>query len=481
MVAQLLALLLALSPVAPAQERESLEAFLIERMRANEAPGMSYALVRRDELVASGAWGTDGNGRPMTPRTPVGFGSVAKPITAVGILRLVGTGTVGLDDPVVEHLPWFRLADQDHARRITVRHLVEQTSGLPPSEGYARSDLDDNAPGALRRWVESLADVTPNAAPGERHQYNPANANILGAMAEEVTGLSFADFMAREVFGPLDMTDAIADAATAAESLPPGHEYYLGGVRTAPARFDTSGVPYGYSAGSVTDLAHLAMPLIGDGRFDGRQVLSPDLVRDIPHSGPTAAGGHYGLGWRTHTLDPVGTTIVWHAGAVPGYHTALITAPDEGWAIAVQQNVWSPLVDEQLNAAAFGALTIALGGTPDPVEESSTRTMVLVGLGVLVLVLAGGLGLGVWRLVGRRRATARRAWLAGAGWIVLGALSAVGVGVWLPGVAGLTLWHLLRFMPDIGQFAVVVVALGSALVVARLALLVVQLRGRRPG
>ena len=76
--------------------------------------------------------------------------------------------------------------------------------------------------------------------------------------------------------------------------------------------------------------------------------------------------------------------IVWHAGAVSGYHTALVTAPDEGWAVAVQQNVWSPLADEQLNAAAFGALTIALGGTPGAVAESPTQTLVLAGLAALV-------------------------------------------------------------------------------------------------
>jgi CubicO group peptidase (beta-lactamase class C family) len=461
-----------------AQPAGDVAEFLAERMAAVEAPGLSYALVNRDRIVSSGAWGTDGHGRPMTTHTPVGFGSVAKPVTAVAVMRLVDAGTVGLDDPVVEHLPWFRLADQEHAGRITVRHLLEQTSGLAPDDGFARSDLGDNEPGALRRWVVSLSGVGPNAAPGERHQYNPANAQILGAMVEEVSGLTFAEYLDREVFGPLDMADAVADGPTAAEELPPGHEFYFGGVRVSDAEFDTSGVPYGYLAGSVTDLAHLAMVHTDDGRFHGGEVLSEQAVRDLRRGGPRAGVGHYGLGWRIGALDTVDTEIVWHAGASPGYHTVLITAPDTGWAVAVQQNVWSPLVDEQLNAAAFGALTIALGGTPDPPADSSTGTLLLVGMGALVLVLVAGIGWTVRRAVRRR---SHRPWLGAVGWGGFGAVAALGVGLWLPGTAGLTLRHVLLFMPDVGQLSFAVVVLGSALVLARLALLPLELRRRRAG
>ncbi|WP_291415030.1 serine hydrolase [Actinophytocola sp.] len=463
--------LLAVTP-APAPVPD-IEDFLVERMHANQAPGLSYALVHGDRVVRSGAWGTDGYGRPMTPHTPVGFGSVAKPVTAIAVLRLVDAGRIGLDDPVVRHLPWFRLADQDAAREITVRHLLELTSGISARDGYDRSDIDDNAPGAIRRWVAGLADVTPAAAPGERHQYSPANAVIAGALLEEVSGLSFSDYVRREVFAPLDMADGVADVHDA-ERMPPGHEFYFGGVRTAARTFDMSGLPYGYLAGSATDLAHLAILQTDAGRFGDEQVLDPGTIAELQRGGPEAAGARYGLGWRVGTLD--GTRIVWHAGAVTGYHSAVLTAPDEGWAVAVQQNVYSPLHDEALNSAAFGALTIALGGTPGPAPESSTTMVGLAGMGALALTLAGGLVWTVWRF--RRCATGRRAVLATAGWVALGALSALAVGLWLPAAMDLRLRHIVRFMPDVGLLAIVVVVLGAALAVARLATLVVELRRR---
>jgi CubicO group peptidase (beta-lactamase class C family) len=460
--------------VSADRDMRGLAAFLRERMRATRTPGLSYALVDGDEVVASGAWGSDGFGRPMTPRTPVGFGSVSKPVTATAVLRLVGSGTVGLDDPVIGHLPWFRLADQDHAERITVRHLLEQTSGIPARDGYLRADRGDNAPHAIRRWVQELADVEPTAAPGERHQYSPANATVLAAMIEEVTVLSFSDYLRREVFTPLEMADAVADARDA-QRMPSGHEYYFGTVRESERIFDTSGLAYGYLAGSVTDLAHLAVPLLDHGRYRNTRFLAENTVAAMRHGGPRATCGRYPLGWRTCVLKTVGTPIVWHAGAVPGYHSVLIAAPRAGWAIAVQQNVSSPLHDEALNHAAFGALTIALGGTPAPPPGDSTRTLVLAGLGGLVALLVGGLALTVRRLTNRG---ARRTWVAAVGWGGSGLLAAVAAGL-LPGMLDLRLGQVVRFMPDVGHLVITIIALGTLLAAGRLAAALLEWRFRR--
>ncbi|HEU5469679.1 MAG TPA: serine hydrolase [Actinophytocola sp.] len=477
-------LVLSSMPVVAAQPAEPdatrIEAFLTGRMRANEVPGLAYALVHRDRVVRSGAWGVDGWGRPMTPRTPMGFGSVSKPVTATAIMRLVDTGRVRLDDPVVRQLPWLRLAEPDTAGKITVRHLLEQTSGISPRDGYARSDRDDNAPGGIRRWVGDLASAHPTAQPGQLHQYSPANAMILAALAEQVTGLSFADFLHRELFAPLDMADTITDAHKA-ERMPPGHEYYFGSVRRAPKTFDTSGVPYGYLAGSVTDLAHLAILHTNAGRYRGTAVLSQRAIAQLHRPGPVAAGGHYGPGWRIGTLNAVGTRIVWHAGAVTGYHTLVITAPDRGWAVAVQQNAWSFLHDAALNAAGFGALTLALGGEPDPPTPPSA-TLPLLALGAVILILAVGLAVTAHRLL--RPARSRRSWptvLGATTGAMAGLMSAVGLGWWLPHAFDLDLRHILRFQPDLGHLTIAIITLGLALTATATALLIRTLLTRHSG
>ncbi|HET9138383.1 serine hydrolase domain-containing protein, partial [Actinophytocola sp.] len=292
-----------------------------------------------------------------------------------------------------------------------------------------------------------------------------------------------AEFLRRELLAPLDMADSIADLP-AAQRMPPGHEYYFGRVRRAPRTFDTSGLPYGYLAGSVTDLAHLAILHTDAGRYHGEQVLSEDAVAGLHRPGPPAAGGHYGPGWRIGTLGPVGARIVWHAGAITGYHTIMIAAPDAGWAVAVQQNAWSPLRDGSLNAAGFGVLTLALGGTPDPPPPASATTP-LLGLGAVILILTAGLILTARRLV-RRASNTHRTWpvLLGAGTAAAaGLLCATGAGLWLPHTVDLDLRHILRFLPDIGHLTITVIILGLALTATATALLVqtlLRLRSRRP-
>ncbi|WP_156757764.1 serine hydrolase domain-containing protein [Actinokineospora pegani] len=421
MVAVLLAGLLALA---------SPEAVLRDDQRA---PGLSYALVQGDQVVEEGAWGVDGDGEPMTPRTPGGFGSVSKSITAFAVLRLVEAGRVGLDDPVVRHVPWFRLAE--HTQQVTVRHLLQQTSGISGADGYARSDIQDNAPGAIRRWVEGLAEVTPAAEPGQRHQYSPANAVIAGAVIEAVTGNSFSDVVRDEVFTPLAMADGIAGP----DPMPPGHERYFGQTRPADRVFDTSGLPYGYLGGSAVDLAHLAVPLLGDGGY-----LRQETIAELRE------GGGYGLGWRVGDLD--GTRVVWHAGAVSGYHSIVIAAPDKGWAIAVQQNMYAPFLDEAMNTTAFNALRVVLGGEPEPVPGDPTPWYLAALAGIAALLLAGL----VWTVKRRRAALVT---------VPVGVVAALGGGWWLPASFDLELRHILVFMPDLGQLVVAVAALGGVLAV----------------
>ena len=75
-------------------------------------------------------------GEAPTPQTPFFIGSLTKSITALAVMQLVEAGKVELDAPVQRYLPWFRVADPQASAQMTVRHLLNQTSGLPlwPSE-----------------------------------------------------------------------------------------------------------------------------------------------------------------------------------------------------------------------------------------------------------------------------------------------------------------------------------------------------------
>ena len=77
----------------------------------------------------------DSSGRVVSPETPFIIGSLSKSVTALAIMQLVEAREVELDAPVQRYIPWFRVADESASARITVRHLLNETSGLSTKQG----------------------------------------------------------------------------------------------------------------------------------------------------------------------------------------------------------------------------------------------------------------------------------------------------------------------------------------------------------
>jgi CubicO group peptidase (beta-lactamase class C family) len=480
----------AVQRVASADELAAGEDYLRAYQEQIKAPGLAYAVVRGDEVLRRGAWGVDGDGRPITTQTPFMLGSTSKSFTALAVAQLVEAGRVGLDTAASEYLPWLRLGDVDTARTVTVRQLLTHTSGLPQVWSTDLTDRYDNRPGGLARSVRDLATVRPIAAVGQTHEYSDANYMILGALVESVAGDTFAGYLRRHVLGPLRMTHSAATADEArAVGLPPGHRYHLGRPQRFATPFDTAGVPYGFLAASLDDMSHYAIAQLGGGRYGNTRILGPESTKQM-HTGTVATGaGTYGFGWRNSTLDGIGTRIVWHAGATPNFFTHLVLAPESDLAVIIMTNVYGLQMDAPLSAGAFNLARILHGGTPAAAAtEDPIHNRVLTGLLGLAAVLLTVLGWSWVRHVRRRRHRSARPARSRAGTIAattawVGGCAAVAAGAaWqLPsfwegaGLAKLRLWA-----PDIGHAVGVVVALSAALALTRLGIGVAALVANRP-
>ena len=98
------------------------------------------------------------DGRAVTPQTPFMIGSVTKSFTALAIMQLVEAGQVELDVPVQTYLPWFRVADPQASAQITLRHLLNQTSGFSKGSGVQELMASDLSDAAIEAAVRRLAD-----------------------------------------------------------------------------------------------------------------------------------------------------------------------------------------------------------------------------------------------------------------------------------------------------------------------------------
>jgi CubicO group peptidase (beta-lactamase class C family) len=285
---------------------QTVDSFLQTQVKANHIPGLAVAIVQGDQVIFSKGYGEAAPGEPVTPQTQFYIGSVTKSFTALAALQLVGQGKLDLDAPVQQYLPWFQVADPDVSSKITVRNLLNHTSGLsevgdPNATAYTSS---------LEEQVRLLKNVRPNAAVGTRFQYYNQNYRILGLLIETVSGQSYADYLRANVFAPLRMTDTTANPAEARE-LAQGYSRVFGFPLPRQQRFVPGALPSGYLISSANDMARFLIAQIHNRQADGEPMLTPELLAAM-RTPPPGIDSEYGMGWL---VAENGNTLA-HGGSV---------------------------------------------------------------------------------------------------------------------------------------------------------------------
>lgn len=433
-------------------------------------PGASLALVYQGELVHQNQWGItgrsgkDGSVERITAQTPFIVGSNSKALTAYGLMTLVQDGAVSLDDPVQKHLPWFSPGDGSAASSITLEQLISHTSGLGAYDGYRLSDRHTVAPEALQEMVRALSQVDLIGEPGAAYEYSPANYAVLGAVIEQVSGLSFADFMQTRVFDPLGMGRASAHYDDAkANGWRPGYRAWLDRPVAHAELFDSAGAPYGYMAATAEDMARFLIAL------QRPEILSAEhtqaLLEPLVERGNNS---YYGHGWRIYRND--GYRKVWHSGSTADFRSEVLLLPDAGWAAVLLTNRNNGLESHRLTQVFLGVERLFNGDEPIAI----TRTTPVGRLFFYGLTLAALLVL-IVLFLRRRRGPARRRvpWVAAA---LLLATLGVSLVPAVPYVAGMPLRTLQLFVPDI--FLLMLVAAGALLASAVLAARLCFSRGK---
>lgn len=363
---------------ASAQPQDTAVSHLREELAGG--PPSSYALVAADGTVTTGAVGSD-----VTPQSPFLLGSLSKSFTAMAVMQLVEAGKVGLDTPITAYLPWFRTAGSNDP--ITVRQLLNQTSGLPTEAGTV--DLYEPET-TLEQRVRALADVVPVSRPGTVFHYCNKNYATLGLMVEQVSGQSYADYLKAHVLAPLGMTRTFTNLADARrEGLIEGSSV-LFGLNVPIETPDFPGArPDGYLVSTAEDLSHY-LTFQMTGAYRGARPLSAESLR-LMHSAAVPTGedhaidgiDHYGFGWGTGVLN--GQPVIQHDGDLTRYHANLGYLPDRHVGLVVLTSRNPVLLD---NGAPFHHALAMLAGAPAPeIGNGFLLTYgVIGGLALLVLI-----------------------------------------------------------------------------------------------
>jgi CubicO group peptidase (beta-lactamase class C family) len=368
----------------------AIDTYLREALDSTGLPGMSAVVTHGDRTVHASGLGRDSAGRPVTADTPMRVASVSKSFTAAAVMTLVDEGRVTLDRPVATYLPEFRPADR-RADRITVRQLLNQTSGL--SDRTLDIDATQRA-STLGGYVAALRDGTLAAEPGTHYEYCNVNYDVAARLVEVVGGRDFGDAMRERVFAPLGMgSSAVGDAVVRPS------DGYVSLYGAWVSRAELPGFRGG-AGGVVTTASDLGRWLISQ-TGQGPQVLTPGSLA-VVHEPPPGSG--YAMGWGPVTVD--GHTLLVHSGNLFTYNAVQAVDPATGYGFAVLTNS-AALYDDTYDIL-LGLVALTDGRKPGaPGGQRQVTELVLA----LVALLAVGLGiLGVWRSGRWARRRAGRAW-----------------------------------------------------------------------
>jgi CubicO group peptidase (beta-lactamase class C family) len=246
--------------------------------------------------------------------------SQSKPITAVALMMLVDEGKVGLDDPVERYVREFgdlwvveerhkeRMVLKRPAQRITVRHVLSHTSGLPFASALERPTLDVLT---LRDGARSYA-ITPLLfEPGSKYQYSNAGINTAGRIIEVVSHMSYEDFLQKRLFDPLGMKDTTfwpnkEQLHRLAKSYRPNkdrtdlEEIKIGQLQYPLSDRRRQPMPAGGLFSTSRDVGRFCQMMLNRGTFEGKRYLSENAVKEMTRkqTGP-GINDNYGLGWST--------------------------------------------------------------------------------------------------------------------------------------------------------------------------------------
>jgi CubicO group peptidase (beta-lactamase class C family) len=209
------------------------------RNRSEESQSDAVVIIKDGRLVADWDFGKK--------RGPVEAMSATKSIVSLAIGRLIDAGKIkSIEQPVCTFYPEWK---QGRKKSITIRHLLNQTSGVQ----NLRTTTPEIYPSPDFVQLALAAELSDD--PGSKFSYNNKAVNLLAGVVKQASGMRMDEYLGKEIFEPL-------------------------GIKDYSWTLDRAGNPHGMSGLQIRaiDLAKIGQMMLDDGSWNGKQVLSKDWV-----------------------------------------------------------------------------------------------------------------------------------------------------------------------------------------------------------
>ncbi len=302
--------------------------FIEQEMRSWNIPNLSISIVNKDSILFQKEYGRDkSHGNYL-------IGSISKSFTALAVMQLYEKGALDIDTPVNHYLPWFELRNKTVSGKITVRHLLNQTSGLPKSAGFftLKSQIQTEIEQGYKLYVQSLN--IDETAIGKIHTYCNLNYQILGQLIQKVSGLHYGEYVKNFIFAPLSMQNSFASYEDSKKAgLKNGYQYLFGLPIKHSFTYNNNGIAAGDIASNAEDMSKFLRALLNNGKTENGTVINKALLVQMH----TPFSNRYGMGFSIGDWN--GLHSIRHTGLSKNYSSAINILPNENYGIVILANI----------------------------------------------------------------------------------------------------------------------------------------------
>jgi CubicO group peptidase (beta-lactamase class C family) len=320
---------------------------------------------------------------PNKLETKFRVGSVTKQFTAMAVMILAERGKLDLNDSICKYVENCPRAWAD----ITVRHLLNHTSGIPDFTGFPDNDHYERLPMTPLETMARFRDQPLEFGPGERFRYDSSGYLLLGYIIERASGERYEDFLRVNIYEPLGMSDSGYDHPwIILKNRASGYERKDGQVANAMIMEMDPPFAGGSMYSTVGDLLRWDQALYSE------KLVSRRSIEQIftPYQGPYMpvepwergwyARHQYGFGWSIAKW--FGRDLVWHGGIIHGFCSAILRYPQDRTLVVVLENIEPDLakaVDPDLDmdpmtiANGLSAIAFGLPSDTSPISGKNRK------------------------------------------------------------------------------------------------------------
>ena len=322
----------AVGPTDPAELEAFIDGVMAAHMPSRDIPAATISVVRDGELFFAKGYGyadREQNIPVEADRTLFRPGSTSKLFTWTAVMQLAERGQLDLDADVNTYLTSFQIP-ATYPEPVTMKHILTHTAGFEDgSLGYLIVKDQDK----LVSMREALAAHMPDRVnpPGAWSSYSNWGTALAGLIVEEISGMSFPEYIEKNIFEPLQM-----DHSTFREPLPEdlapdmavGYRQKNGLYEPGYFEFISDFGPAGALSSTATDMANFMIAHLQLGRFGDQRILEEATARQMHSRLHTADPRVPGMAYGFYESDVLGQHVIGHGGDTVFFHSDLALFPE---------------------------------------------------------------------------------------------------------------------------------------------------------